>query len=212
MLAPIWDKITNSVSSVLLSFVFKEQERKGEKRQLKLSQNQDFQSSAHSTSDSKGMETNQHAKGMALKPNKGPTGRGIPFWGNRKFKEGGTLKVAPDVKSRRSPPTPSTHVSKHHGCQRPSSRSNAAKQGGATHKPGTKPKHVVFNLLLRKCPNNARSQHSSSPNTSHYIFSQTPQDLAPFRPGPAPVFCFCVVDQRMFGWALFTPLASRVFI
>ena len=68
MFTHIWDKITNSVSIVLFSFVF-EGESKGEKRQL--FQNQDFQTSAHSISDSGGMETNQHAKGMALKPNKG---------------------------------------------------------------------------------------------------------------------------------------------
>lgn len=166
--------------------------------------------------DSKGMETNQHAKGMVLKPNKGltvqgPTGRGIPFWGNRKAPEGGTLKVPPDRKSR-SPPTPRTHLSQHLGYQSSSSRSNAAKQDGATCKPGIKLKHVVSNLLLRKFPNDALNQHSLSPVASHYIFSQFWQDLAPFRPAPGPMFCFSVVDQRMFGWAMFTPLTSRVFI
>ena len=34
----IWDKITDSVSSVLLSFVFKEQERKGEERARSVSE------------------------------------------------------------------------------------------------------------------------------------------------------------------------------
>lgn len=154
---------------------------------------------------------------MALEPNEGPrspgpTGKGSPFWGSRKAKEGGTAEAAPDVKSGRAPPTPGTHLSRRHPCPRSSSRRKAAKQDGPTHKPGTKLKYAVFNLLWRKFPNSAFNQHSFSPTESHYIFSQSPQDLAPFRPAPGPVFCFRVVDQRMFGWALFIPLASRVFI
>ena len=78
--------------------------------------------------------------------------------------------VSSDVKSRRSPLLHSLTWIKHRGCQRASSRSSATKQDGAPHKPGAKPKHVVFpsiNEVSKQCIK------------SHYIFSQFLQDLHP---------------------------------
>lgn len=144
----------------------------------------------------------------------GAASRHIPLWGNRKAKEGGTLEVAPRVKNwdlllSQGLPWISTIVARGPALEATLRRQKwrhpeAWQKANAT-------QYVFFNFLLRKFPNNALSQHSLSPTTSHDIFSQSPQDLAPFRPVSGPVFCFYIIYQRMFGWAPLTPWASRVF-
>lgn len=153
------------------------------------------------------METNQRAKGMAPKPNKGLMSPGgckqtHSFMREQKGQGRGNFGGCSESKKLGPPPIPGTPLNKHHRCQRSSFGSNTPKakwRHPEAWQKANATQYVFFNFLLRKFPNNALSQHSLSPTTSHDIFSQSPQDLAPFRLVSGPVFCYYIIYQRMFG-------------
>ena len=116
----------------------------------------------------------------------------------QKTKEGGSSKVASDVKSRRSPLLHSLTWIKHRGCQRASSRSSATKQDGATHKPGVKPKHVAFPPIKEVSKECIKSTLFFTDRISLHLLP-VPTRPGTLRPAPGPVFGFCAVDRRMFG-------------